>query len=150
MNYYLLTFSFLYSGKKAKRGVEPRKFGEKWGTESVNTRFSLPTLLYTEYNEPDVNLKIYILTWLLINNFIHKHFLENNPRCNKTNNKLTYLLPIYTKILSKWSRLNKWWGGAERDINYVPGYGTGPLYFSRVGKSILGINLAALLDTTGL
>ena len=43
-------FIFLRSGIEGKRGVEfrhsmPPEFGGKWGTECLNTRFPLPTLL---------------------------------------------------------------------------------------------------------
>ena len=51
-------FSFLGSGVEVKRGVEfrhstriPPEFGGKWGTETLNTRFPLLTLVCATYSE---------------------------------------------------------------------------------------------------
>ena len=62
---YLLIFYILCSGIKAKDWywVQPlntqslEKFGWKWGTEGLNTRFHLPTLLYVRYREKSIYLK---------------------------------------------------------------------------------------------
>ena len=55
---YLLKFifPFLRSGVEVKRGVEfchstmPPEFGRKWGTECLNAKFPLPTLLCAGYS----------------------------------------------------------------------------------------------------
>ena len=56
-------YSFLRYGVETKRGVEfrhalPPGFVGKWGTECLNTRLPLPTLLNAEYNlnEADKNI----------------------------------------------------------------------------------------------
>ena len=54
-------FSFPRSGNKGKRGVKLQH--SKWKTECLNTRFSLPVLLYVGYsmNCDAKKIKKYIL-----------------------------------------------------------------------------------------
>ena len=51
----IFIYSLWYQGKSAAlssalRNALPRKFGGKWGTECLNTRFPLPTLLCAGYS----------------------------------------------------------------------------------------------------
>ena len=68
MHYLML--SFLRSGNKAKHGAEQamsRKFDGKWGTECLNIRFTLPTMLYVGYSKK--NILSYFLRILILCGF---------------------------------------------------------------------------------
>ena len=45
----------------ATQHAMPPEFGRKWGTECLNTRFPLPTLLYGRQREADFSFIINIL-----------------------------------------------------------------------------------------
>ena len=95
---YLLLFLFLRSGTKAKAPFRDpslktqclEKFGEKWGTECLNTRFPLPTLLSAGCN---VNLIYYFSAHIRVckGNLMLRHFHSSFPGVKLIYNKIFIL-----------------------------------------------------------